>query len=105
MSIKNKRKLIIKIDTSQDSRKLRHYQERAIDAIEESLKTESKCLIKMFCGTGKSLVMRKIKYLNCLTVNLIVYVFPRLELIKQFTRDYLFNYPKQNRLNISSDRL
>jgi len=47
----------------------------------------SKCIVKMFCGTGKSLVMAKNKYIQ--NKSLVVFVFPSLALIQQFYNDYL----------------
>ena len=68
----------------------RDYQEKADQAISEELLINDKCLVKMFCGTGKSLLMR-----NCDVVKdkkLLVYVFPTLSLIDQFVSDYLFDF-------------
>jgi superfamily II DNA or RNA helicase len=81
--------------------KLRKYQTEAIDAIREELITNDakKCLVKMFCGTGKSAIMRNM--LNCFNASLVVYVFPSLSLISQFTHDYLKG--QNNILKISSD--
>jgi superfamily II DNA or RNA helicase len=83
--------------------KPRIYQKEAIDAITEELITNgsNKCLVKMFCGTGKSLIMRTCDV--CQNVNLLVYVFPSLSLISQFAKDYLNNEPQNNILKISSD--
>ena len=36
-------------------------QEEADNAIYEELLINNKCIVKMFCGTGKSLLMRKCK--------------------------------------------
>ena len=36
----------------------------ADDAIYNELLINNKCIVKMFCGTGKSLLMRKCKYLE-----------------------------------------
>jgi superfamily II DNA or RNA helicase len=79
----------------------RYYQEEADKAIYEELQTNKKCIVKMFCGTGKSLLMRK-----CLIIqnkNLVVYVFPSLSLIDQFNTDYLYDIPVKNILKISSE--
>jgi predicted helicase len=71
-----------------DSRKTcRPYQERAFAQISNELDRNEKCLVKMFCGTGKSLVMRRSPILQPL--NNLVYVFPSLALISQFYTDYL----------------
>jgi superfamily II DNA or RNA helicase len=78
----------------------RDYQEKANQAISEELLINNKCLVKMFCGTGKSLLMR-----NCDSVKdkkLLVYVFPSLSLIDQFVSDYLFDF--DNKINISSEK-
>ena len=64
----------------------RYYQVKADDAIYEELLINNKCIVKMFCGTGKSLLMRKCKYLEY--QKLVVYVFPSLSLIDQFCNDY-----------------
>ena len=63
---------------------LRIYQREAIQAINAELAVEDKCIVKMFCGTGKSKIMRE----AFSPVNLLVYVFPSLALITQFYRDY-----------------
>jgi superfamily II DNA or RNA helicase len=78
----------------------RYYQEEANQVISEELLINDKCLVKMFCGTGKSLLMR-----NCDAVKdkkLLVYVFPSLPLIDQFVSDYLFDF--DNKINISSEK-
>ena len=41
--------------------KFRYYQTEADDAIYNELITHNKCIVKMFCGTGKSLLMRYCK--------------------------------------------
>jgi superfamily II DNA or RNA helicase len=83
--------------------KPRVYQKEAIDAITEELITNgsNKCLVKMFCGTGKSLIMRTCDV--CQNVNLLVYVFPSLSLISQFAKEYLNDEHENNILKISSD--
>ena len=78
----------------------RDYQEEANQSISEELLINNTCLVKMFCGTGKSLLMR-----NCDLVKdkkLVVYVFPSLSLIDQFVSDYLFDF--DNKINISSEK-
>jgi len=82
--------------------KYRYYQQEADKAIYEELVTRgnTKCLVKMFCGVGKSLIMR-----NCRVaqhIALLVYVFPSLSLIKQFREVYLAGYTKSALLEISS---
>lgn len=65
----------------------RQYQNEIDDAINESLIKNDKCLVKAFCGTGKSIVMYKGKAFQ--NHDLLVYVFPSLSLIDQFKTDYL----------------
>jgi superfamily II DNA or RNA helicase len=77
----------------------RYYQDEANEAIYNELVTQDTCIIKMFCGTGKSLLMRHCKILQ--NKPFIVYVFPSLNLINQFYNDYLNDL--QNVLRISSD--
>ena len=67
-------------------REFRYYQTEADAAIHEELITANKCIVKMFCGTGKSLLMRKMKSVQ--NQKLVVYVFPSLSLIDQFCTDY-----------------
>jgi superfamily II DNA or RNA helicase len=78
----------------------RYYQEEADIAIDNELSIANKCLVKKFCGTGKSLLMRKCKSVQ--NKNLIVYVFPSLCLIDQFYDEYLFDIPEK--LKISSEK-
>ena len=78
----------------------RYYQYEANNAIYNELLINDKCIVKMFCGTGKSLLMRNLTIEN---KNLIVYVFPTLSLIDQFYTDYLNDYPSENTLKISSE--
>jgi predicted helicase len=79
------------------------YQKEADNAIYHELVTmnQDKCLIKMFCGTGKSLIMHYGKAFKNLP--LMVYVFPSLSLITQFYEDYLNDFPKTHILRISSE--
>jgi ribosomal RNA-processing protein 8 len=82
----------------------RYYQEEANNAIYEELLVNNKCIVKMFCGTGKSLLMRRCKVSE--NKKLVVYVFPSLPLIDQFYTDYLikeYPHPVENMLKISSD--
>jgi superfamily II DNA or RNA helicase len=84
------------------SKVYRYYQEEADIAIYEELLINNKCIVKMFCGTGKSLLMR-----NCRIVenkSLVVYVFPSLGLIDQFYAGSLFDFPQDNILKISSEK-
>ena len=64
----------------------RYYQSEADEAIHEELLINNKCIVKMFCGTGKSLLMRKCK--SAQNQKLVAYVFPSLSLIDQFCTDY-----------------
>ncbi len=81
------------------SNEFRYYQGEADDAIYEELLINNKCIVKMFCGTGKSLLMRKCKYLE--NQKLVVYVFPSLSLIDQFCSDYFTK--KDSPFKISSE--
>jgi ribosomal RNA-processing protein 8 len=83
------------------SKVFRYYQEEANNAIYEELLVNNKCIVKMFCGTGKSLLMRRCKTSE--NKNLVVYVFPSLSLIDQFYSDYLNDFPTENMLKISSE--
>ena len=77
---------------------LRYYQQEAKDQIINELSINSKCLVKMFCGSGKSLIMQNI--VEHYNENLSVFVFPSLSLLEQFHNDYLIN--STNVLKISS---
>ena len=83
-------------------REPRYYQSEADKAIYEELLINDKCLIKMFCGSGKSLVMRKCKIVQ--DKELVVYVFPSLVLIQQFYDEYLNTEKKIKILKVSSDK-
>ena len=83
----------------------RSYQ---INALEQILSLQ-KCLVKMFCGTGKSKVIINTVIHKKKTLSVIV--FPSLALIRQFTEDYLSKNPFQKHcknhktINISSEVL
>ena len=77
----------------------RYYQTEADNAIREELLINDKCLVKMFCGTGKSLLMRYCAFVQ--NQNLLVYVFPTLSLLDQFCNDYF--EPHCYPFKISSD--
>ena len=62
-------------------------QKNAHKRITELLATYDKCFVKMFCGTGKSRVIRSIILTH--QTRLSIVVFPSLALIRQFTADYL----------------
>ena len=79
----------------------RYYQTETDNNIYNELQKNNKCIVKMFCGTGKSLIMKKCKINK--NQNLIVYIFPSLALIEQFNTDYMFDFHKQFLLKISSE--
>ena len=70
----------------------RYYQQEADVAIYEELLINNKCLVKMFCGTGKSKLMRYCKVAQ--NKKLVVYVVPSLSLLEQFYTDYLQDFDK-----------
>jgi len=82
-------------------KKFRYYQSEADCAIHKELLINNKCIVKMFCGTGKSLLMRKCQ--SAQGHALLVYVFPSLSLIDQFHTEYLHDFSKTNVLKISSE--
>ena len=78
----------------------------AFNGIMNILRTDAKCITKMFCGTGKSRVIREV-VLNQ-KKDLSIIVFPSLALIRQYTNDYLQTIQSQKShkiLNISSEIL
>jgi len=82
----------------------RAYQEEAYNAIISEITVKSKCLVKMFCGSGKSLIMSNV--VAHLNNDLSVFVFPSLSLIDQFYTDYINTREEEttpNVLRISSD--
>ncbi len=82
----------------------RYYQKEADDAIYDELLINIKCIVKMFCGTGKSQLMRYCR--SAQNKNLVVYVLPSLSLIKQFYTEYFLekkDFPLENILRISSE--
>ena len=89
------------INMTSISHDYRYYQQEADDAICDELLTNNECLVKMFCGTGKSLLMRKCGIIT--DKRLVVYVFPSLPLIDQFYSDYLSDFPSEDILKISSE--
>jgi len=69
------------------------HQKDCINNINEHFKNENKGLIKMFCGSGKSLIIY-----NCLLkygINLSIVVVPSINLVTQFNDNYLLNLDKQ----------
>lgn len=85
------------------TKEFRRHQKEADDAIYHHLvsQNQSKCLVKMFCGTGKSLLMRKCKVAK--DKNLCVYVFSSLGLVEQFCKEYLSNHKREHLLKICSE--
>jgi predicted helicase len=69
---------------------LREHQQECMKNIKLHFEIENKALIKMFCGSGKSLIIYNclLEYAN----NLSVVVVPSINLITQFNRDYLLKY-------------
>ena len=78
---------------------MRDYQQEADAAIAEC--QERRCLVKMFCGTSKSKIMSEGRFLA--GAKLVVYVFPSLALIDQFTRQYLDKVDVAHLLCVSSE--
>ena len=77
-------KVLIKTDPAL---KNRLYQ---VESLMNILNLESeKCLVKMFCGTGKSRIITNVIIHEKKTLNVIV--FPSLALIIQYSMDYLNN--------------
>ena len=81
--------------------KFRSYQSAVDKRISEELNVNNKCLVKMFCGTGKSLIMKKCKAVR--NKKCVVYVFPSLALIDQYNTDYLTDVPNECILKVSSE--
>ena len=80
--------------------KLRKHQVECFDNIKNHFKDDNKALIKMFCGSGKSLIIY-----DCLleyTNNLSVVVVPSINLITQFNKDYLLKCERYDLLTICS---
>ena len=73
---------------------LRSYQLEANASINAAFAAPAgnRCVVKMFCGTGKSHVMSQGSFLR--DARVVVYVFPSLGLIKQFTTTYLADVAK-----------
>ena len=78
---------------------MRDYQQECDTAITEC--QERRCLVKMFCGTGKSKIMSEGNFLA--GAKLVVYVFPSLALIYQFTHQYLDKVDVAHLLCVSSE--
>ena len=72
---------------------LRTHQLECVDSIKTHFTSNSSCLVKMFCGSGKSFVIY-----HCLLEfgnNLSVVVVPSINLITQFNKDYLMDHNKK----------
>ena len=59
-----------------------------------------KLLFQAFCGLGKSRVMYNL--ISDTIRDLIVYVFPYINLLKQFNNDYIQNFNANNEFSIIS---
>jgi superfamily II DNA or RNA helicase len=84
---------------------LRPYQREAVDAV---LDTADRCVVKMFCGTGKSRVIVTVVLREGKSMSVVV--FPSLALVQQFSTDYVMGlYVDQFAdylvLNVSSEKL
>ena len=97
-------KVLIKTDPAL---KNRLYQ---VESLMNILNLESeKCLVKMFCGTGKSRIITNVIIHEKKKLNVIV--FPSLALINQYSMDYLNNdeykkhFKKHKKINVSSEIL
>ena len=68
---------------------LRKHQKDAVKGVNKAFEEYDKCLVKMFCGTGKTRIVFYLMMNN--ENNLSVIVFPSIALITQFNQDYIFN--------------
>ena len=66
---------------------LEKHQLDATQAIKKAFLETDKCLVKMFCGTGKT----RIVFCEILARNFSVVVFPSIALVTQFNTDYIMN--------------
>ena len=80
----------------------RDCQKDGFQGVETCLQTHNECIVKMFCGTGKTRIMVKLTTTQEKTLNVIV--FPSLALIQQFSDDYIGHscLKKHKKLNVSS---
>ena len=84
--------------------KERPIQTKAYNDITKTLQTRDECLVKMFCGTGKSHIIKRLILERKHPLSVVV--FPSLALIRQFTKDYLAGNVRNNcLLNVSSEEL
>jgi len=72
-----------------DKIKLRKHQKNAIKGIENALENGNKCLVKMFCGTGKTRIVFYLMMHH--DEDFLVIVFPSISLVTQFNVDYVHN--------------
>ena len=97
------------MNTITKTRLTRQCQQLAFLSVNEMLIHFASCIIKMFCGTGKTRIMVELVITQGSTLN--VFVFPSLALIRQFLGDYLTpeNCPdelkKHKMINISSEQI
>ena len=77
----------------------RPYQQECMDAITKELRDNNQCIATLFCGTGKSFIMKHGEFTQNRKIT--VYVFYSLALISQFAVDYCESI--DNKLIISSD--
>jgi superfamily II DNA or RNA helicase len=101
-----KHKLLNKMHETPKMELTRPCQIRAHEQTTELLETHDKCIVKMFCGTGKSRVIRAIILTQKKPLNIVV--FPSLALIRQFTADYLKDKEVAKTcaiMNVSSEQL
>jgi len=81
----------------------RPIQTKAFNEVTKLLQTRDECLVKMFCGTGKSRVIQRIILERKHPLSVVV--FPSLALIRQFTNEYLGKVKNIGLLNVSSEEL
>lgn len=68
---------------------LKNHQRNAINGIDKALNNCNKCLVDMFCGSGKTrIILCDIIFKK---YNLSVIVFPTISLVTQFNKDYILN--------------
>jgi superfamily II DNA or RNA helicase len=75
---------------------LREHQIECINNINKHFENDTKALVKMFCGSGKSYIIYHclLKY----TKDLSVIVVPSINLVSQFIKDYLLKYDNNYKL-------
>ncbi len=76
---------------------LREHQKECVENIEENFLENKRGLIKMFCGSGKSLIIYHSLLKYCKTLS--VLVVPSINLITQFNADYMLNPLLMNDFN------